>query len=205
MDTLLSILGGVVSGGATGLLGVLLQRFFDYKKQQLDLQIVKLNHENALALAAAETDRARLRADAETRIADRSADAKEHAADQDLAARTVEAESRNLLASFEQDRSTYLEKGAQLGKGWPAKAVLLMMGAVDFARGLLRPALTVHLTVVVTLMFSQMLVLLKLQGHEWTVSELVPIVKLIVTTILYCWTTCVVWWFGTRPGQPQAK
>jgi hypothetical protein len=205
MTAILALLSSVVSGGATGLLGVLLQRFFDYRKQQLDLEVIRLNHANALALAAAETDRARLRAEADAKIADRGAAASEHVADQDLAARTIEADSRNLLASFEQDRSTYLEKGAQLGKGWPAKLVLLMMGAVDFARGLLRPALTVHLTVIVTLMFSQMLVLLKLVGHEWAAGELVPIVKMIVNTILYCWTTCVVWWFGTRPGQSQPK
>lgn len=202
MTAILAILSSVISGGATGLLGILLQRFFEYKKQQLDLQVVQLNHANALALAQMETDRARLRAEADKEIADRGADAREHAADQDLAARQVEAESRTLLASFEQDRASYLEKGAQLGKGWPAKAALLAMALVDTARGLLRPGLTVHLTVIVTLMFSQMLVMLKLVGHDWTSEDLVPIVKMIVNTILYCWTTCVVWWFGSRAPQP---
>jgi hypothetical protein len=52
-------------------------------------------------------------------------------------------------------------------------------------------------------MFTTMLAMLDKLGHEWAAGELVPIVNLIVQTILYCWTTCVVWWFGTRNPQPS--
>lgn len=205
LSALLALFSSVVSGGATGLIGVLLQRFFDYKKQQLDLEVIKLNHQNALALADKETERARLRADADKDIADSNADAQRFTAEQDARAREVEADSRSLLASYQQDRASYLEKGAQLGKGKAAKAVMIMMALVDFARGMLRPGLTVHLTVVVTIMFTTMLAMLDALGHQWKADELVPIVKLIVQTILYCWTTCVVWWFGTRNNQQAAK
>lgn len=202
LTALLGIISSVVAGGATGLLGVALQQFFAFQNKKLDLQVVKMNHENALKLADKETERARLRADADKEIADRGARARELEASEDARARDIEAASRSLLASYEQDRASYLEKGAQLGKGWPSKVAMLAMALVDTARGLLRPGLTIHLTVIVTLMFLQMLALLEAMGHQWSAEELVPIVKMIVNTVLYCWTTCVVWWFGSRNQAP---
>jgi hypothetical protein len=202
MELITSIVGGILSGGATGLIGIALQRFFDFKAKQLELQVVKLNHENALALAGMETDRARIRAEADRDIADRGAQARELEAQEDARARENEAASRSLLASYQHDRAAYLDPEAQKRKGKVGAVLVVLMALVDFARGILRPGLTVHLTVIVTLMFSQMLILLKLQGHEWSTGELVPLVKMIISSILYCWTTCVVWWFGTRSPQP---
>jgi hypothetical protein len=200
-DIITTILGGVFSGGATGLIGIAIQRFAEYKKQQLEIEVVKLNHQNALALAEKETDRARLRAESDQAIADRSADAREREAEEDARARQIEADSRSLLASYEHDRASYLEKGAMLGKGKSAAFLRVMMGLVDFARGILRPGLTIHLTVVVTMMFTTMLAMLQAVGHQFTVAEIMPVLQLIVQTITYCWTTCVIWWFGTRQSQ----
>ena len=57
-----TIISGVLSGGATGLLGAIIQRFFDLKTRNLDLEMLKLNHAQALALAQIESDRANRRA-----------------------------------------------------------------------------------------------------------------------------------------------
>lgn len=187
MGILLTLLSGVLSGGATGLLGVLLQRFFDLQNKKLDIEVVKLNHQNALALADKETERARLRADADVQQAQ-----------EDREARETEADSRSLVASYQHDRAAYLDQGAQKRKGFVGGLVVCLMAAVDFARGMLRPGLTVYLTVIVTIMFHQMLALLEGIGHVWSSEQLVPIVTNIVATILYCFTTCVVWWFGSR-------
>lgn len=204
-DLISSVIGGVFSGGATGLIGILLQRFFEFKKQQLDIQIVKLNHENAIALADRETDRTRLRADADRDIADGRADADKYVAEEDARARENEAASRSLLASYEHDRASYVEKGAMLGKGKSAAFLRLAMGLVDFARGMLRPGLTIHLTVIVTLMFTTMVKMVETGGHQFTYDEVKPILTLIVQTITYCWTTCVIWWFGTRQSQQAPR
>lgn len=187
-----TLISGVLSGGATGLLGVLLQRYFDFKNRQQDIEIVKLNHANAIALAQMESERARMRAEADERIADREAEAREE-----------EAASRSLVASYEADRASYLERGAQLRKGRVGAAVTLMMAAVDFARGFLRPGLTIYLTVVVTVMFTTVLRVLQERGHELPTSDLAMLLVQIAATILYCFTTCVVWWFGSRPPKRQ--
>jgi hypothetical protein len=202
-EAITSIIGAVFSGGATGLIGIGIQRFAEFKKQQLELEVVKLNHQNALALADKETERARLRAEADQAIADRGATAREREAEEDAHARQIEADSRSLLASYEHDRASYIEKGAMLGKGKSAAFLRVAMGIVDFARGMLRPGLTIHLTVIVTMMFLTMVAILEKAGGL-NVEDVKPILTLIVQTITYCWTTCVVWWFGTRQSQ-QAK
>jgi hypothetical protein len=114
-----TLISGVISGGATGLLGVLLQRWFDLKNRDRDIQIVQLNHQNALALAQMESERARIRADADMAIADRESEAKEE-----------EAASRSLVASYEHDKANYLQPEAQKRKGWVGAAVTLMMALV---------------------------------------------------------------------------
>jgi hypothetical protein len=185
-----TLLTGVLGGGATGLLGVLLQRYFDHKNRQLDIEIVKLNHQNALALADKETERSRLRADADTAMAE-----------QDTQAREAEADARSLVASFEHDKATYLDPAAQRRKGRVGAALSLMMGLVDFVRGVLRPGLTIYLTVIVTLMFRELMVLLGARGYVFDNGEIVKLLAQIVATLLYCFTTCVVWWFGSRPKK----
>ncbi len=185
-----TLISGVISGGATGLLGVLLQRWFDLKNRDRDIQIVQLNHQNALALAQMESERARIRADADMAIADREAEAKEE-----------EAASRSLVASYEHDKANYLQPDAQKRKGWVGAAVTMMMATVDFLRGALRPGLTIYLAGIVTMMFLTLMDMLKTRGHVFDNGELLTLLAQIVATLLYCFTTCVVWWFGTRPPK----
>ncbi len=189
-----TIISGVLGGGATGLLGVLLQRFFDFKSKQQDIEVIKLNHANALALAQAESERWARRAEADERIAE-----------QDTLARETEADARSLVASYEHDRATYMDQGAQRRKGWVGAAVTLMMGIVDFTRGVLRPGLTVYLTIIVTLMFRELMLMLGARGYVFDNGEIVKLLAQIVATLLYCFTTCVVWWFGTRPPKRRGE
>jgi hypothetical protein len=185
-----TIISGVLGGGATGLLGVVIQRFFDYKNRQADIEVIKLNHQNALELAALESERAKIRADADVSIAER-----------DAIAREDEAAGRSLVASYEHDKATYLAAGAQKRKGWLGAAVVALMALVDFARGMLRPGLTMYLTVLVTIMFGRLMMMLETRGHVFDNGELLTLLAQIVATILYCFTTCVVWWFGGRPPK----
>ena len=57
-ELLSTIVSGVLGGGATGLLGVLLQRFFDWRKQSQDLELLKLNNELAIQLRSLELEAA---------------------------------------------------------------------------------------------------------------------------------------------------
>ena len=107
-----TLISGVLSGGATGLLGVILQRYFDLKGRDKDLALLTMQHQQALALAQIESERARIRADADMYAADREADAKES-----------EADARSLVASFEADRAAHLDPATQKTSKFSARCL----------------------------------------------------------------------------------
>jgi len=191
-----SILGtlitGVLSGGATGLLGVLLQRYFDMKSKSQDLEVLRLNHANAQALANIESARAERRAEADEAIADRKAQADEEA-----------AYAKAMVASYDHDKATYLPPSALGGRGFMASLIRFMFAFVDFTRGMIRPGLTLYLIVVTTMMYRMVDARLEAMGAAITATQLLELQVQIAATILYCATTCVVWWFGARPPQKK--
>lgn len=194
MGILGTIIAGVLSGGATGLLGVLIERVFGFLNAKNELAKLRLQHEQALALANIESARAERRAEADERIADRQAEAAEEA-----------AYARAMVASYEHDRATYLPQGTLTAKHWAAKFAVAGFALVDIARGLIRPGMTVYLCVVVTVMWQSMQAELALVNAQPTAAQLMELRAQITATILYCATTCVVWWFGARAPQNKAR
>lgn len=53
---ILSLLGSILSGGATGLLGTAIQRYADHKNKKLDIEIEKNKYEHQLALLKYESE-----------------------------------------------------------------------------------------------------------------------------------------------------
>lgn len=197
MGEFISLLGVIFSGGATGLVGVLFQRYFDYKGKQQDLELVKINNEHARLLAQMEVEKANRAAEATERVADIQAQEQQRAAELDAQARADEAAARSYVASIESDRATYLDAKAQSR----SKFARVMMTIVDSVRGLIRPVLTIYLVVVATVMFNWATQLDAPDGKSViNTAEAAKIVKAIIDTLLYLATTCVVWWFGVRPS-----
>lgn len=196
MDQIGSLLLSVVSGGATGLVGVLIQRWFDFKAKQQEIDIVKLNHANSIALAGIESAKAQ-------KVAEVRANADVDMADSDMQARQAEADSRSLVASFEHDKAGYLDPAAQRRQGWVGATVTMLMGLVDFARGILRPGMTIYLCGVTTWMLMWAQSLVERANVALTAADVAPILLQIVSTILYVFTTAALWWFGTRPPKRQ--
>lgn len=186
LTILATLISGVLSGGATGLLGVILQRYFDLRGRDKDIALLELQHRQALALAQIESERAAMRAQADFDIADRAAEARES-----------EADSRSLVASFEADRAQYLDKGSQRG----SKFAVFCFTVVDTVRGLIRPILTAYLVGLATVMF---LWARQLAGDaSITQEQAVNLIGQIVATILYLATACTLWWFGSRPPKQR--
>lgn len=178
-----TLISGVLSGGATGLLGVLLQRWFDLKSKDKDIILLRLQHEQAVALATLEYDRAVRRAEADEYKADRELDAAEASAD-----------SKSLVASYENDQATYLDKSAQ-----GSKFAIIAFTVVDTIRGLVRPLLTVYLVVLATFMFIWAK---DMAGSAaFTPDQAMNLVGQVVATLLYLTTACSLWWFGGRPPK----
>jgi hypothetical protein len=182
------IVGTVLSGGATGLVGVAIQRFADYKNKKLDLE--------------------RERQQQDFEIRKRQEDAKVIDAEWNgrLKVATAEGETARDVA----------ETGAFSATVWKAperwadpraltSAQNWLMVVMDALWGAVRPALTVYLCVMVHLMWME--VHTKLSVEDLDGSQALQIWLLVVKTVLYLATTVVLWWFGTRnkASQPNAS
>lgn len=186
IEILASVLGAVFSGGATGLLGIGIQRWFDFKNRQQDIEIVKLQLANAIELAQLETERA-------TRVAEL-----------DMEARFVEADAAVMQASFRHDAASYLSPDAQRRKGFIGAFVTLLMAFVDFLRGVLRPGMTAYLCALVTVMFFWVQRTSERYGMNLTPEQAFQMMMQIIMTILYVFTVSATWWFGTRPPKQKS-
>lgn len=180
---LTTVFSSILSGGATGLLGVVFQRIADYKNRQLDLQLDKQRGE--LELAKRDKDAAIMREEwaGRTQVAQIEGDATKDA-----------AESAAFAASLSGEPKRYADGKMTTAQTW-------LMVALDFIRGIVRPGLTIYLCVLTTLVYLQARELLA--GQAMSATEALELVKMIVGTVLYLTTTCVLWWFGTRNKAPQ--
>lgn len=189
LETLGTIFGAIFSGGATGIIGVIAQRFADYKNKQLDMQLENQRHANAVAL--------------------REVDAKIMA--QEAAAKvqvvTLEGENANKLATIQNEGASDLADSAAFTKSYDLEPKLYNQGKLtprqnwvmvllDAFRGSIRPVLTLYLCVLTTLIYFQARGLLAQEDLD--VDRAMALNDYIVHSILYLTTTIVLWWFGTR-------
>jgi uncharacterized membrane protein len=196
-----TLVTSILSGGATGLLGLVIQRWFDFRNRAQDLELVRINHEQARALAKIESERVARAAQAQETIAQAQADAQVGAAELEAQARADEAAARGYIASLEADRARYLDAEAQRS----SRLARWAMAVVDFTRGMVRPVLTAYLVVVAHLMFYWAQQLAAQHGQQLSADQVHQLVLQIVGTLLYLATTAVVWWFGSRPPARPSK
>lgn len=178
-----TLLTGVLSGGATGLIGVLLQRYFDHKSKAQDIEKLKLQLDNAKELAKIEGERS-------TRVAEL-----------DMEARFAEADADVMEASFKHDAASYSSPEAGKRAGFSGALVTVLMAIVDAARGLLRPGMTAYLCWLTTVMFFWVRELADTYGLKLTAEQVMGLMLQIIATILYVFVTCTTWWFGARPPK----
>lgn len=182
-----SILGtiftSIISGGATGIFGVAIQRFFDLKKIDRDIQIESLRMNHEINLRKVDMEIMEKESAARVRVAEVEAEGREAVAD-----------AQTFAASFVEPRAYSADVGVTKNQGWT-------LIALDFIRGLVRPGLTVYLCIITTLVYFQAYHLLEREGVLMDVSRAMALIELVVGTILYLTTTCVLWWFGTRNKQ----
>jgi hypothetical protein len=184
------LVSGVISGGATGLLGVIIQRWFDFKNKNQEIEIVKLNLANAIELSKLESERVGIKAKADVDISDNQVEIQSDQTDSQL-----------MITSYQSDSAQYLDKLSMRKKGWVANTVMLMMASVDFVRGLLRPGMTIYLCILVTMMFAWAKELANSMGMQMTTEQVTSFINQIIATVLYVFTTITLWWFGSRPPK----
>lgn len=196
-----TVVTGVLSGGATGLIGIALQQWGDSRKRADDLARLRLEHEQTRELARIEADR-------QLEAAKLSADSAERLADIALEARIAEGADLNYQASLRHDAATYvpaaaLSPGAAQGRWgrFVAGLVTLMLGTVDFLRGLIRPGATGYSLALLTMLMLWVQDMWGRAGLQLTPEQVMRLTMEVIGTVTYLATTCTIWWFGVRPAQ----
>ena len=183
---MLALLGSIFSGGLTGLLGVGLQRYFDFMKIKQELELKKLEFAQAQEMRKIDAQIMQQEWAARTKVAE----LEEHSRE------TVAAEG-SFAASFGAEPQQYSAR-AKIG---PVAGFLLVL--LDFLRGVVRPGLTVYLCAITTMIYFEARTIMS--AAAFSTGEAIRVHELIVSTILYLTTTCVLWWFGTRNRQRPPK
>lgn len=166
---LVDILGSVVTGGVTGLIGTALSRFADFQTKKTEFVHEEKMRELDAAIMAQEWA-------AKTQVASIEADAVMEKADAEAFAKSFNEPER------------YSERvRATKAQGW----VLI---ALDAIRGAVRPGLTVYLCAITTYLYWDAHSAMSSMG----VMDTTKLVNQIVTTVLYLNTVSCTWWFGTR-------
>ncbi len=176
---LLSIIGSIFAGGATGLLGVVFQRAFDWLHEREVSKQKKQDQEFELEKRKIDIQVTQAEWAGRTRVAETEAGAAMDVAQSNAFAVSLLKEPERYSSS---DRLT-------TGQNW----ILVLL---DFLRGIVRPALTVYLCALTTYIWWQVRTLISTEDLD--PAAVLDIWKMVVNTILYLTTTCILWWFGTR-------
>lgn len=184
-----SVVSGVLSGGATGLLGVLLQQWGDHRRRGQEIEMLRLQHAQAIELR-------RLDQEQQLRIASLDAASAERLAEIDAMARADESAASDYRASLQADRATYLDPAAQQA----SRAARLAMATVDLLRGIIRPGATIYSLCLLTLLLMWVLDIWQRSGAAITQAQQMQITSEVIGTVTYLAVTCTVWWFGVRPA-----
>lgn len=202
MELLGILFSTVLGGGATGLLGIFIQRYFDNKGKAQELELIKENNRLAEALADKENARAAISARALEHQADQERIGRIGQAAEERQAVEAQADAATRQASYDNDAARFLTPGVL---GSKSKPVLLAMAFVDAVRGLIRPVLTGYLVWISHAMYSDLQRLLAIKGDELETAVVKELLVMVIQTLLYLASTAMTWWFGSRPSQPAKK
>ena len=195
-----TMFGSIFSGGATGLLGIVFQRYFDFKNKQQDIEVIKLNLQNAIDLKRIEIEQTAKEWEGRAHVATVEGEAKITVAQEERAGVEAQADAQTLEASYANDASTYLTATVLNSN---SRLLRFAMVAVDTIRGLVRPVLTLYLVIVAHMMYINLHAMLQERGTQLTGEQIQTLAMQVIGTLLYLATTAVVWWFGTRPTKKE--
>lgn len=185
-----TVLSSILAGGATGLLGMVLQRGFDAwhasQKAKADLALLQEQNKQALALKEADAKIMSLEWAGRLKVAEKEGET----------AQNVEAlKGFNSTLLREPERYSNV---ASLTKNQNWWLVLL-----DVVRGSIRPLLTAYLCALTSYIYWD--VHSKLVLEDLNNDQALQIWLQVINTILYLTTTVILWWFGTRNQQSAPR
>jgi hypothetical protein len=193
MGTILGFFTSALSGGGLGVLGGLVQKLIDMyqSKVQADQEITnkKLDHQHELDMQ--EQGRMTMKLEAEAKLAVSRVEG-------DVTKATTDTNA--MVAAMQSDKRTYATD--ESSNKYPFLMVL-----VDFLRGVIRPGLTIYLTIATSVIVA----VASYHLHaEWVAGQVAAAeikdlvqVSLIesIKTILFLFEMTVSFWFVTRPSS----
>lgn len=185
LEILGTVVGSILSGGATGIIGIVAQRFADYKNKQLDMELEQRRSDNALKMK-----------EADAKIMAQEWAAKTEVARVETAGASDVADAQAFSASYDLETKKFSGDNLTPAQMW-------LMVLLDTLRGSVRPVLTLYLCVLVTLIYATAKSTLLVNGAELSAEQALDLFKIMLGTICYVWTTITLWWFGTRNKQAQ--
>lgn len=189
---------GLLSGGLTGLLGVGLQRFFDWMNAREQRKTLELKQVHEIAVIRANAEVMAQEWAARTRVAEVEAAGREAVADAQAFGKSFDLEPTRYSEGLKPPTGGAWAKAVQ-GAGW------LLMVLLDVLRGMIRPGLTLYLAWIATKMYDQAQAALTRIDPDVFDAMMPDVYKGLVFTLLYLFTTCGLWWFGTRNKQPAPR
>lgn len=177
-----SFITSILSGGLTGILGAGVQRIADYFNKKQDIKIMELKF--------AQDEKMR-RIDIE--MLDKEWAARNSIAVTEGNAKIDVAESAAFAESMKMEPQRYSKA---------TDSIWLVI--LDFIRGIVRPGLTIYLAVLTTMMYFE-LQTLKSFSDMLVSTDVFSVYEMIINTILYLFTTVVLWYFGVRNKGKQSN
>jgi hypothetical protein len=194
LETLGTIFGAIFSGGATGIIGVVAQRFADYKNKQLDMQLENQRHTNAVALREVDAKIMAQEAAAKVQVVTLEGENAVNLADAQTKGIEAAADAAAFSKSYDLEPKQFTTGNLSSNQRWA-------MVVLDFVRGFVRPGLTIYLCVLTTLIYFQARDLLSKEDLD--VKQAMDLTDYIVHSIIYLFTTVTLWYFGTRNKATQ--
>jgi hypothetical protein len=188
MDVLVGIVGSLFSGGATGLLGVLLSKVSEHFKGKQDLERLQLEHANALALQASEQAH-------KLQVAQLDADSKKALAQIDQIIQLDRTASADAIAALKHDEGLSNMLGKAKGEHWVIRAGAAL---IDGVRASIRPAATIYVNVLLGILFVWVLTMWQQAGLQLNPAEVKDLGMQVVNTVLGMASGLTFWWFGIR-------
>jgi len=173
----------LVTGGASGILGGAVSKFFEFLSKKQEINLKKLEFEHDISLKKMDMEAANAEWAARTSISKQEGEARIEVAD-----------AQSFTASMFKEPERYSKPTT----GWPN----VIMTVLDFIRGIVRPGITVALMTFTWLMYLEVKMIMEMAEVALSADQAFQIYDLIVQTVLYLTSTTVAWWFASRsPGS----
>lgn len=181
----LGLITSAFGGGLTGLIGGAVQKVFDYKTKKLEIEANRERYAHDVAMKKADAEIMQQEWAARTKVADIEASARIEVEDSKAFAESIRSDDKNYL--------DYLDK-LNSKQDW-------FFVILEFIRGIIRPALTLYLCLITTVIYFKAT---KLMGADIILPGMAyDLLTQIINTVLYLTTTCVLWYFGSRNGKQK--